>query len=370
MIQTLMVFGLLWVVGCKKDKGDNQPPECTITSPLKDAEFTTDKDIMVAVTAEDKDGSVAEVRLYVGNTEHGIKTTAPYNFTIGAGTLAAGTHTLKAVAKDDKGATKNATVQITVTKSNQPPTCTFTEPLNNAEFFINEAITVLVAATDADGIVTEVRLFVDNAEHGIKTTAPYSFTIEAATLAAGSHTLKAVSKDDKGATTEITVSVVIKPLTVGMSFQGGIIAYINETGLHGLIAATEDQSDYMIWNNYPKAGDLLTGASGTAIGTGKSNTDLIVAVQGAAQGPEYGYAALLCYDYETGGYSDWFLPSKDELNELYKNRVAIGGFDNDYYVSSSEVGKSGVWCQEFQNNGEQDAYTKTGYYRVRAVRYF
>jgi hypothetical protein len=80
-------------------------------------------------------------------------------------------------------------------------------------------------------------------------------------------------------------------------------------------------------------------------------------------------AAKLCFDLTQGGYSDWFLPSKDELNALYINRVAIGGFANEYYWSSTEVNDFTAWSQNFANNtttgGNKDTLE-----RVRAVRVF
>ena len=156
---------------------------------------------------------------------------------------------------------------------------------------------------------------------------------------------------------------------VGDSYGGGIVvAYILQSGdpgyvegeTHGLIAATADQSTGKAWSNIT----ALVGTTGTAIGTGQANTTAIINQAGCMSG-----AAWLCNDLTKGGYSDWYLPSKDELNKLYLNQVAIGGFDDYYYWSSSELDLYNVSTQNF-SNGVQYASSKNIAWRVRAVRAF
>ncbi len=123
--------------------------------------------------------------------------------------------------------------------------------------------------------------------------------------------------------------------TIGQDYQGGKIAYIDATGLHGLIAAPVDQGQAKWHDLNLSGGNSTTGATGVEIGTGKSNTDAIIAFHGSEN-----HAARICYDLVLGGYDDWYLPSKLELNQLYINRVAIGNFANSnsyfFYWSSSE----------------------------------
>ena len=80
-------------------------------------------------------------------------------------------------------------------------------------------------------------------------------------------------------------------------------------------------------------------------------------------------AKKLCSEYRGGGWCDWRLPTKDELNQLYLNRDKIGGFVANFYWSSSEYSSLSSWKQNF-TNGDQDYGTKNGSNYVRAVRGF
>jgi hypothetical protein len=173
-------------------------------------------------------------------------------------------------------------------------------------------------------------------------------------------------------------------LRVGDVYQGGKVAYIlvngdpgyDATTQHGLIAATSDQSRKITWDRltgeFPLYQGTNRGAIGTAIGTGFSNTSNIIASQG---GIATSYAAGVARAYTGGGYTDWYLPSKDELNKLYLNRVAIGGFisnSNGLYWSSSEIQSPpyhSVWLQDFSNGGPL-SFFKNFDVNVRAIRSF
>ena len=160
-------------------------------------------------------------------------------------------------------------------------------------------------------------------------------------------------------------------LSIGDAYQGGKIAYVFKSGdpgyvagqTHGLIAAPADRATGLQWYN---GSYVATGATATALGTGLANTDAIIAVQGSRAAS---YAAGWARAYNGGGYADWYLPSKDELNELFLHQAAIGGFGPNYYWSSSESDADFAWTQAFDLSS-QNPYTKSGASYVRAVRTF
>ena len=156
-------------------------------------------------------------------------------------------------------------------------------------------------------------------------------------------------------------------LAIGMSYQGGIIAYVDNSGRHGLIAAPTDQAYYPASLAPWGCSGTTVGATGTAIGTGMSNTTKILAGCATA-----GIAARVARNYTGGGYTDWYLPSIDELGQLYANRIIIGNFDltaSGIYWSSTEYNSTDAWINVFFFY-TQINYGKTNTIEVRAVRSF
>ena len=122
------------------------------------------------------------------------------------------------------------------------------------------------------------------------------------------------------------------------------------------------------WEGEPWGGygtEVGAAAQGTAIGTGAANTQAIVAEYGDTEP----YAAKLAADLDHGGYDDWFLPSRDELAQMYLQRGVIGGFASAYYWSSSESDLFFAWVQNF-GSGSWFQDDKDDAYRVRAARAF
>ncbi|MFM7148096.1 MAG: hypothetical protein ACKOW5_17435, partial [Actinomycetales bacterium] len=102
----------------------------------------------------------------------------------------------------------------------------------------------------------------------------------------------------------------------------------------------------------------------TAIGSGRANTAVIIGVCGNQS------AAGAAAAYTGGGLSDWFLPSKDELAQLYNQRGVVGGLAHGYSWSSSQSESywGDAWDQSYE--GIQGGNTKNTDLRVRAVRAF
>ena len=192
----------------------------------------------------------------------------------------------------------------------------------------------------------------------------YSFTVTA-TNAIGTSAASGVSDP-------VTPPVLL----IGDTYQGGVIFYILKEGdtgyeagqTQGLIAAPTD---------LPKAewGCMSTNITGTsiAIGTGAANTVKILAGCTTSN-----IAAERCNSLTIGEYSDWYLPSKDELKEMY---VALADspekketykFIKGPYWSSSQYNNRNAWRIAFHSGGEgnNDKQGSNHRYNVRAVRSF
>ena len=160
---------------------------------------------------------------------------------------------------------------------------------------------------------------------------------------------------------------------IGDTYQGGIIFWLDQNG-GGLIAAPSNQStNYGVWGGakwgcYTYA---ITGADGTAIGTGAQNTIDIVNANCTGNTGGNSEAADICANLTLGGYSDWFLPSKDELNKMYLNlhQQGLGSFTNSFYWSSSKYDNWSAWALYFTDSTFYMAF-RDERFDIRAVRAF
>jgi hypothetical protein len=174
-------------------------------------------------------------------------------------------------------------------------------------------------------------------------------------------------------------AVTFTALVIGQVYGGGgHLYYLLQPGdpgykageAHGLvvISSASENTKNSKWMYAP---NKLIGTS-IAIGTGNSNTTFVVGGQGSAPADAIVYAATYCYNMSWVGHTDWYLPSKDELNKLYINRDKIPGLTEsgrNYYWSSSEVGANEAWIQSFIT-GMQSTYDKNGLILVRPIRSF
>jgi len=152
----------------------------------------------------------------------------------------------------------------------------------------------------------------------------------------------------------------------GAFYQGGLIFYIDGTKQHGLVCASSDQSTGAEWGC---SGTAIAGADGKEVGMGNQNTIDIVT---GCTTP--GIAAKICYDLELNGYSDWFLPSKDEINLMYTKLKlnGIGDFSSSWYWTSTEGLYNNPDFAGSRNMGSTNYYdfAKNGLFYVRAIRAF
>ncbi len=183
---------------------------------------------------------------------------------------------------------------------------------------------------------------------------------------------------------------------IGDVYGGGYVFFVYDGGRHGLVVTGTDSSaatpsgqiitDFK-WGGFTAGADpqpFISNAIADGLGAGKSNTAYSIAAQIANNDATVSTPAMLCHFHRATPsidgitYSEWYLPSKYELNLLYQSRNSIpGGFAAAPYWSSTEFWDStqplgvlpSAWSQSFAD-GSQAVSPKTSAFRVRAIRSF
>ena len=162
---------------------------------------------------------------------------------------------------------------------------------------------------------------------------------------------------------------------------GGKVFYVHASGTFACGATLASQCKYLeaaptsgtaAWTDATYAWSDNTSeavgadAQGTAIGTGYKNTQAMVTQSSTA-----GMAGTVTRAYRgPNSLSDWYLPSLDELNQMYVNKSAIGGFASNWHRSSSEYGDDSAWIQDFLNARQDYTFKSDDRFYVRPVRAF
>ena len=160
-----------------------------------------------------------------------------------------------------------------------------------------------------------------------------------------------------------TVNANSTSLATGQAKGGGVVACSTATeGVDNLIATTTDNSDGIEWSNID---NTEIGVPAQSTTNGASNTTAIITQTGATTG-----AAFICSNLTTGGFTDWFLPARNQLNCLNTNKALIGNFSTTaFYWSSTERDKNEADYQSFEDD-TQGFTDKASENRVRCVRNF
>jgi hypothetical protein len=217
--------------------------------------------------------------------------------------------------------------------------------------------------------------------------SPTSFTVNLSTSESPASTAVASAQDVDRISIESRDAVGLIPtqFEVGDIDPGrGEIFYVSDTGFNCGSEFTNTGSpsgglchylEVALTGRSPNWSDLgfawsgntntLIGTTSTAIGSGYMNTLAMLAQDGTSQ-----RAGSAAQAYRGGGLSDWYLPSKDELNEIFLNRSTISGLVCVDYWSSSEENASQAWFHYFHFGVQEGKNKNSANYCARPIRAF
>jgi hypothetical protein len=379
----LMVVLLFVITSCKKEEVNNDPGNINLTLPANSAMNVALNEKLSWQAVADPDGDNVTYDVYFGTDATPVTVTsagqagATYTPTLTANT----TYYWKVVAKDPKGGTSQSAIWSFSTLNNSPGAVTLTAPADLETSVAFDATLSWQVVTDPDGdaVIYDVYFGTEVTPATVVSNGQEATTFTTVLEPGTTYYWKVVAIDENGGTSESAVwSFTSRLIQVGDFYEGGIVFYVDASGEHGLVCPKVDTNPVLPelhagWgcNN----GTDINGADGTAIGTGAQNTlDILAGCD------MEGIAADMCATLTLNGYSDWFLPSIDELGAMKQNKeiintyaLAHGGtaFTNAYYYSSSESNSTYALAHGFYQINNMFLVGKSNFnYPFRAVRAF
>jgi hypothetical protein len=253
------------------------------------------------------------------------------------------------------GCTKDSTEEIKVT------IMTSSDTIYNGE-------TIKITAT-ADKQVSKVTFYFNGNRLGSDISDPYSLSFIPENVAPGQHSIIAIAESESSGDEFTGEKEITAELRLGDFYQGGRIFYL-ENRVSGLIGLTKDLEYLGLTGPEVRFMWGTESLIGTTLSDGQYNTELL-----AANASDAGYAGFhFKKGYSNGGFSDWYIPSKSELDTLKKYKAYVGGFSNSsdwqaMYWSSSENSASMGYIINMNDVGTT-TNEKTTYFKIRPIRKF
>jgi len=335
--------------------GGNSPPTISITTSTTLNVDTISSGTVVVNTIAADDYGISRVEFYVDGVIKSTITSSPYNWLWDTTLSTDGARTLKTIIYDISNQTDSD--EVTVNVDNTPPNVSIASPADGA----TSSGTVIISAEafDANGI-TKVKFYIDNVIKSTVTTPPYTYSWDTTRSTDGFHTIEVIAYDTTRHTKsgihiiradnwEVLPDALVKEYTGGGNY---LMWPSSKTCL-----ATNNNHDWLQWKTANTPGQPVWVSTKTAYDypSGETSDDY----------PAFQWAENLIYE----GYSDWRLPEKDELKDLYDYGRSYIVYDSKYYWSSTERSTAPAYSVGFFDPGpvsEDDV--KINQNNVRAVR--